>query len=91
MKEVFFMSLYRIYHPATQRVVNLYTSTTGQVTQGTPLSLYLGKTTLIRDSKWNIAALLPFSVLNVLEIWSSIEMPKQMPQWFGRLIPLMPL
>ena len=34
------MSLYRIYHPATQRVVNLYTSTTGQVTQGTPLSLY---------------------------------------------------
>lgn len=34
------MSLYRIYHPATNRVVNLYASASDAVNQGTPLSLY---------------------------------------------------
>ena len=35
------MDLYRINHPATNRVVNLYiSSSTGDVPQGTPLSLY---------------------------------------------------
>ena len=35
------MALYRINHPATGRVVNLYiSSSTGSVPHGTPLSLY---------------------------------------------------